>query len=77
MLTLTIAEIKDLAECAGFILDRGCKPDLASMATEISILQCPPEGVIDDNGLVTRHRYVAFFAEYPEEGCYPLGDALP
>lgn len=41
MLTLTVAEIKDLAECAGLVLKEGCEPDADELETEISIVDCP------------------------------------
>ena len=76
MLTLTVAEIKDLAEYAGFTLDQTRMPDADEMETEISIMDCPQDGVKDDDGKATHYAHVAYFAEYPEEGCYPLGAEL-
>lgn len=76
MLTLTIAEIKDLAECAGLVLKEGCEPDADDLETEITIIDCPKDGVKDDDNRPTHYAHVAYFDEYPEEGCYPLGEEL-
>lgn len=76
-MTLTIAEIKDLAECAGLVLKEGCEPDADELETEIVVMECPKHGVRDDDGKPTFYAHVAYFEEYPEEGCFPLGDELP
>lgn len=76
MLTLTIAEIKDLAECAGFTLDPASMPDADEMETEIVVMECPKAGVRDDDGKPTHYAHIAYFSEYPEEGSYPLGNEV-
>jgi len=76
VLTLTIAEIKDLAECAGLVLKEGCEPDADDLETEITIIDCPKDGVKDDDDKPTHYAHVAYFDEYPEEGCHPLGEEL-
>lgn len=77
MLTLTVAEIKDLAECAGLVLDKSVSYEASELETEIVVMACPNEGVRDDDGKPTHYAHIAYFAEYPDEGCYPLGDELP
>ncbi len=76
MLTLTVAEIKDLAECAGLVLKEDCLPDADELETEITIIPCPESGVLDDDGRPTHFAHVAYFAEYPDEGSYPLGNEI-
>lgn len=78
MLTLTVAEIYDLACAAGFTIKRGDSfmPDADEMETEIVVIECPKEGVIDDDGNPTHFAHIAYFAEYQEEGSYPLGPEM-
>lgn len=76
MITLTVAEIKDLAECAGIALAKDVAYDADELATEIVVMECPKQGVLDDDGKNTHYAHIAFFDEYPEEGTYPLGDGL-
>lgn len=76
MLTLTVAEIKDLAEFAGLVLDKSVSYDADELETEIVVMECPKEGVRDDDGKPTHYAHIAYFAEYPEEGCCPLGAEL-
>lgn len=75
MLTLTVAEIKDLAECAGLVLNKDVSYDADELETEIVVMECPKAGVLDD-GKSTHYAHIAYFAEYPEEGSYPLGDEV-
>ena len=77
MLTLTVAEIKDLAEFAGFVLDPDRMPDEQDeWETEIVVMDCPKEGVRDDDNKPTHYAHIAYFADYPEEGSSPLGAEL-
>ena len=77
-MTLTGKEIKDLAEFAGFKVDELAKMEEEALEAEIVISECCKEGVCDEGGDGTRKHYahIAFAAEYPEEGCYPLGDEI-
>lgn len=74
-LTLTIDEIRDLAQFAGMVI----KGELTAAEkedereTEITISMWPAKGVQDDDGQVPPYKHTACFAEYPEEGCIPLG----
>lgn len=76
MLTLTVAEIKDLAEFAGLVLDKSVSYDDDELETEIVVMECPKEGVRDDDGKPKHYAHIGYFAEYPEEGSYPLGAEL-
>lgn len=61
-MNLTIKEIGDLAEWAGFKIDKGKLPDEYDMDTEITI------EYFGEN-----LQPIAYFTEYPDEGVYPLG----
>ena len=76
MLTLTVAEIKDLAECAGLALRHDVTYDADELETEIVVMECPKEGVLDDDNKPTHYAHIAYFAEYMEEGSHPLGEEL-
>ena len=76
MLTLTVAEIKDLAECAGLVLHTRFLPDADSLETEITIIDCPKDGVLDDDGKPTHYAHIAYVTDYPDEGSFPLGEEL-
>ena len=76
MLTLTVAEIVDLAQCAGLVLKEGCEPDADELETEIVVMECPKAGLRGDDGRPTHYAHIAYFAEYPEEGSYPLGPEI-
>ena len=76
MITLTVREIKDLAELAGLVLNSTFPPDDDQLETETSITTEPAE-CSDDDGKVERYAHLASMAEYPEEGCMPLGEPLP
>ena len=66
-ITLTVREILDLADFA-----RDSEPD-----EEYVVETADPGGIRDDDtGEVTHHRFVAYLAEYPEEGVFPLGPPL-
>lgn len=76
MITLTVREINDLAEFAGLVLDGNrLGPSVDEMEAEISITTEPTE-CKDDDGKVERYAHVAYFSEYPDEGCMPLGEPL-
>lgn len=79
MITLTIAEIYDLACAAGFTINHSpaFMPDADEMETEITIEDCPKVGLLDDDN-VSRLHYtrIAYFTEYPEEGSFGLGKEL-
>lgn len=75
MLTLTGKEIKDLAEAVGLVIAPNDYTD--ELETEMTIIDCPPSGVMDDDGKATHYEHVAYLSEYPEEGMCPLGDEVP
>ena len=74
-MVLTRKEIVDLATAAGVI---SSPPEQSSDDgnEEWVIAPCPEQGVPTDDGDFEKSRYVAYMAEYPEEGCFPLGDPL-
>lgn len=75
MITLTGKEIRDLAEAAGFLIEKADSDDL--LDTEMTIIPCPPDGIKDDDdGSLSRYKYVAYFSDYPEEGVFGLGEEL-
>jgi len=78
MITLTIREIKDLAELSGFYLVPDHQPTDTDMDTEITIDKCPPGGLLGDEEPITRHHYrmIAYLTECKEEGAQGLGAAL-
>ena len=74
MLTLTGKEIKDLAEAVGLVIKPLDYED--ELETEMTIIDCPASGVLDDDGKATHFQHVAYYSEYPEEGMCPLGDEV-
>lgn len=75
-ITLTGAEIEDLALFAGLVLNSSFPLSSDERETAYVIQPCPPEGV-DDDGVKLHSRYIVSLDEYPEEGCVTLGDLLP
>lgn len=77
MITLTVAEILDLARCAGLVVEDVTDED--ELETEVSVMACPEDGVGDEDEPDAPHdhyRFVAYFSDYPEEGVYGLGAAI-
>jgi len=70
-MTLTIEEIKDLAEFAGLRVNDD-DVDSDNRDTEITVTKCPKQGVMDETKVI-HCRHMAYFDEYPEEGVMPLG----
>ena len=71
---LTLSEIKDLAEFAGFnvqISDSEWCDGETEFVVEEGTLPC-----CDDDGTIEYYRHRMYMAEYPEEGCIPLGGAM-
>ncbi len=75
-LTLTVEQIKDLAEFAGLTLNSRFGLSEDELASEITIDTALPDGVVMDNGDKKKFSHVAWFADYPDEGCCPLGPEL-
>lgn len=77
MATMTIKEIYELATFVGLeVQDGGLSDD--DMEAEISITPCPPDGLSDGDNM-PKKKYtgnIAYFAEYPEDGCFPLGELI-
>ena len=72
-ITLTGQEIMDLAEFAGFEVKN---PDPDYLKYDYAVAECPDEGVENDDGQMEHYTYIAYLSDYPEEGCYPLGEKL-
>ena len=70
-MTLTIDQIKDLAEFAGPVVIGDVTDD--DKETEITINACPKKGIQDGDGSIIHCRHIAYMEEYPEEGVAPLG----
>ncbi len=80
---LTGREIYDLACAAGFldITDKEERDMFEAdglFDAEISIKECPANGVCDENNEdPMRYRYIAIYEDDPSIGCMPLGPELP
>lgn len=74
-LTLTVAEIYDLACMAGFVINHApeAMPDAGEMETEITIIECPVGGVLGDHGERIHTAHIAYLEDYPDEGVATLG----
>ena len=76
-ISLTVAEIIDLAEFAGCTIPRDELHMPDDMEAELTIAPCPAKGVLDEeDGSRSHYRHVAYFSDYPEEGCTGLGPDL-
>jgi hypothetical protein len=75
-ITLKVSEIRSLAMFAGLVLDKRVEFIPEEDEAEITIADCPTEGVKDDEGKVEHFEHIAYFSEYPEEGCAPLGEPV-
>jgi hypothetical protein len=73
-MTLTVAEIIDLAQFAGLEVVAASVPDGEGLMTELTIGPCPRSGVFDDDD--RQYAHIATLTEYPEEGCIGLGPEL-
>lgn len=69
---LTAAEIRDLAEIVGFTVD----VHDVDMNYDVTVEDCPKEGVKFDDGSVHWFRHIACDSEYPEEGYHMLGGEI-
>lgn len=72
---LTISEIKNLAEFAGLQVNVDGMDD--EMDSVLCVVPCPKgELLVDDVKPVKYEGNIAYFGEYPDEGCVPLGDVI-
>lgn len=75
MVTLTGKEIRDLANFAGFMIVEQNYSD--ELDTEITVFDCSKNGIKDeDENTRVYYKYAAYLTEYPDEGCYPLGEQI-
>lgn len=75
-LTLTIDEIRDLAQFCGMVVQEPTASEqMDERETEITITGWPKNGIWDDDQKcqMPPHKHVAYYTEYPEEGSLPLG----
>lgn len=73
-ITLTAQEIRHLAQFCGMALQEPTTSEAEDeRETEIIIAPWPEKGVKGDDGMLPPHNHIAYLAEYPEEGCVPLG----
>lgn len=72
---LTGREIKDLAEFAGFVIDKELIDD-DYFEQEFCVEDCPKLGVEDDDGVINHYQHVATCDEFDGNECMPLGDPL-
>lgn len=75
-LTLTVEEIKDLAQAVGLkISDDSLGDD--DIDVEYTIIECPTSGLDNEDGTFLHYKLIAFLTEYPEEGSFGLGKKHP
>ena len=79
--TLTVAQIADLARFAGLTLAQPPQPTADELEAQITVCECPDTGVLLDGedadpGLVAHYTHTAYYSEYPGEGCIGLGPEL-
>jgi hypothetical protein len=77
-LTLTVRQIADLAEFAGLMVQQ---PEAEDCETEITVRECPPEGITNDGepndpNTVSHYAHIAWCTDYPEDGCVGLGPEI-
>lgn len=75
-ITLTIREIVDLARFAGLLPSGEHLPDEDELEEEITVQSFDGGKLTEDDGTQRAYRRIAYYAEYPEEGCLGLGPEL-
>lgn len=76
-ITLTVREIQDLAMFAGIKIDCSQPSEHDDDEATITIGPCPAKGIHDEDASKARHyKAIAWFEEYPEEGCHGLGPEI-
>jgi hypothetical protein len=76
-INITVRQILDLVACAGYdTTNLHAQTGKDEFDTEITIDQCPPNGLIDDDGKPDHYELIAYFTEYPEDGCLGLGERI-
>ena len=79
--TLTVAQIADLARFAGLTLAQSPQPDPDELEATITVCECPEAGVLLDGedadpGVAAHYTHIAYYSEYPDEGCIGLGPEI-
>lgn len=79
-MTLTIDQIRGLAMFCGMVIQGNLTEQeyTDEKETQISIVSDPEAGeiIVSDEGVNRRYLHIAYYDEYPEEGCCPLGDEI-
>lgn len=80
MITLTMQQIKELAEFTGMVVDASGF-DEEYMEGEYVIAECPESGIKNDGEpsdpeTFSHYEFVVYCQECPEEGCIGLGPEL-
>lgn len=77
IMKLTAEEIRHLANFCGMVIQEPTTSEKEEESdTEIVIASWPEKGVKGDDGMLSPRRYIAYYDEYPEEGCVPLGSPI-
>lgn len=79
--TLTVAQIADLARFAGLTLAQPPQPTADELEATITVCECPEAGVLLDGedadpGVAAHYTHIAYYSEYPDEGCIGLGPEI-
>lgn len=75
LVELTGAEILDLAEFAGLKVAPRSQQGADELETPVNVAKYPGGGIADDDGRpIKPTRYMAYLAEYPDEGCVQIGE---
>lgn len=76
-ITINIRELIDLVALAGYDTDTlHAQTDHDEYETAIVIEPCPAAGILNDDNQPEHYRLIAYFEEYPEEGCLGLGEKI-
>lgn len=76
MMKLTVKEIAHLAGWAGLYVEGHEDMSEAELNIEMTIKECPREGIINHKGEHESYKNVCFFTDYHDQDYYPLGDEI-
>jgi hypothetical protein len=72
--TLTMEEIRHLAQFCGMVIEEPTAAEkVVERETKIVIAPWPSGGVQRGDEILPPHKRIAYYDQYPEEGCVPLG----
>ena len=75
VMRLTGKEILDLAEYAGFSIEKSAIDDDV-MEQEFCVSSCPEGGVLNENGVPEKYAHIVTCDGCDANECVPLGDVL-